>query len=298
MPYFERDGVRLFYQQQGQGPDVVLVHAVTSNQAVWVFSGLVDALASDYRVTSYDLRGHGASDVPPTGYTSAEMAGDLIALADHLGIGSAALVGHSYGGVVAMHAAALHPQRVVGVVISDSYFPGLSHIEPNLQRANVWLDLGETFASVGAVLPETVSFAELFRVTAELTDEQFAALEQRVGLLGRGWLRQLPRLARTSCARDIMDPAGLDEAALGRISVPVAALYDEHSPFHATCAYLQSTLLRCAVELIPGAKHLALVQATAPFTDAVRRHLAAMWPAGTAADAVTTAADPVTGADG
>jgi 3-oxoadipate enol-lactonase len=278
MPYCERDGVRLFYQQQGEGPDVVLVHAVTSNQAVWVFTGLVEALAADYRVTSYDLRGHGASDTPASGYTSADMVGDLIGLLDHLGIGSAALVGHSFGGVVAMHAASLHPDRVGGVILSDSYFPGLRHIEPNLERANVWVDLGETFASVGAALPETVSFAELFRVTAQLSDEQFAALEQRVGLLGRGWLRQLPRLARTSCADDIMAVAGLDEAALRRVAVPVAALYDEHSPFHATCAHLQLLLPRCTVELIPGAKHLALVQATSAFTAAVRRHLARMVP--------------------
>ena len=48
----------------------VLVHAVTSNLAVWLFSGVADALAADFRVTLYDLRGHGASDRPPAGYTS------------------------------------------------------------------------------------------------------------------------------------------------------------------------------------------------------------------------------------
>ena len=66
MPEVEVNGTRLYYQQSGDGPDVVLVHAVTSNQAVWVFAGLVDALAADFRVTSYDLRGHGFSDRPPT----------------------------------------------------------------------------------------------------------------------------------------------------------------------------------------------------------------------------------------
>ena len=89
MPEVEVNGTRLFYQQSGDGPDVVLVHAVTSNQAVWVFTGLVDALAADFRVTTYDLRGHGASDRPPTGYTSADMAEDFRQLHAALGLGPA-----------------------------------------------------------------------------------------------------------------------------------------------------------------------------------------------------------------
>src|SRR5262249_43531877 len=100
MPEIAVNGTRLYYQQSGDGPDVVLVHAVTSNQAIWVFSGLIDSLAADFRVTSYDLRGHGASDRPPTGYTSAVMADDLIGLHAALGLGPAYLVGHSFGGVV------------------------------------------------------------------------------------------------------------------------------------------------------------------------------------------------------
>src|SRR5690242_8157155 len=107
MPQVEVNGTRLYYQQSGAGPDVVLVHAVTSNQAVWVFTGLIDALAADFRVTSYDLRGHGFSDRPPTGYTSAVMADDLLSLHEALRLGPAHLVGHSFGGVTAMHAALL-----------------------------------------------------------------------------------------------------------------------------------------------------------------------------------------------
>src|ERR1700735_1764391 len=86
MPEVEVNGTRLFYQQSGDGPDVVLLHAVTSNQAVWVFTGLVDALAADFRVTSYDRRGHGFSPRPATGYTSAVMAEDYRGLHTALGL--------------------------------------------------------------------------------------------------------------------------------------------------------------------------------------------------------------------
>src|SRR5262245_704922 len=110
MPDVELNGVRFFYQQSGSGPDVVLGQPVPRNQAVWVFTGLADAVASDgFRVTTYDLRGHGASDRPPTGYTSADMAADFRGLHAALGLAPAVVVGHSFGGVVGLHAAQLYP---------------------------------------------------------------------------------------------------------------------------------------------------------------------------------------------
>ncbi len=158
MPEVEVNGTRLYYQQSGTGPDVVLIHAVTSNQAVWVFTGLVEALAADFRVTSYDMRGHGFSARPPAGYTSAVMAEDLRCLHAALGLSPALLVGHSFGGVVGIHAASLAPEFVAGIILSDSFFPGLKHIEPNFGKANVWIDLRETFQTVGIDLGPVVDF--------------------------------------------------------------------------------------------------------------------------------------------
>ena len=273
MPEVEVNGTRLFYQQAGNGPDVVLVHAVTSNQAVWLFSGLTDALAADYRVTTYDLRGHGGSGRPPTGYTSAVMADDLLALHAALGLGPAVLVGHSFGGVTAMHAAVVAPAAVAGVVLSDSFFPGLRHVEPNFGRMAIWTDLRDTFAKVGVALGDVVDFTRLFRETAALDADKLKALEDIYGAFGRGWLRQLPKLAETSCGGDVLAEAGLTAAALAGIAQPVVALYDEFSPFLSTCRWLEQHLSRCTVEIIPAAKHLAVLDNTAGFTDAVRRHL-------------------------
>jgi pimeloyl-ACP methyl ester carboxylesterase len=274
MPDIVVNGTRLYYQQAGDGPDVVLVHAVTSNQAVWVFSGIPDALAADgFRVTTYDLRGHGMSDRPPTGYTSSAMAEDFRALHFELGLKPAFLVGHSFGGVVGMHATLLYPECVAGVILSDSFFPGLRHIEPNFGRSNVWIDLRQTFQKVGVDLGETVDFARLFRSAASLTSDQTRALEEIVGVVGRGWLRQLPGLAETSCGEDVLSEAGLTAEKIEAVSCPVVALYDEFSPFLATCSWLEQHLPLCTTEIIPAAKHLAVVENTTGFTDAVRRHL-------------------------
>ena len=273
MPEVEVNGTRLYYQQSGQGPDVVLVHAVTSNQAVWVFSGLVEILAADFRVTAYDLRGHGMSARPATGYSSSVMAEDFRQLHAALGLQPAVLVGHSFGGVVSMHAAAAAPQCVAGVLLSDSFFPALKHIEPNFGRMNIWGDLRKTFSRVDVELGETVDFARLFRETASLTAAQMKSLEDIYGAFGRGWLRHLPKLAETTCGEEVLQEAGLTAGVLASIQQPVVALYDEFSPFLATCRWLEQHLPRCTAEIIPAAKHLAMLDNTAGFTDAVKRHL-------------------------
>jgi 3-oxoadipate enol-lactonase len=273
MPEVEANGTRLFYQQSGTGPDVVLLHAVTSNQAIWLFSGLMDALAADYRVTTFDLRGHGQSDRPRTGYTSADMAADFAALHAALGLRPAALLGHSFGGVTAIHAAALYPQAVAGVILSDSFFPGLRHIEPNFGKMALWAEVREKFALVGVNLGETVDFAELFRECAGLDAERMLALEAIYGTFGRGWVRHLPRLAETTCGTDVMEVAGLTAEVLAGVRQPVAALYDEFSPFLVTSRWLDENLPDCTAEMIPGAKHLAMLENAPVFLDAARRHL-------------------------
>ena len=274
MPEAMVNGTRLYYQQSGHGPDVVLIHAVTSNQAVWVFTGLADAVArAGFRVTTYDLRGHGASDIPPTGYTSADMAADLCGLLVALGLTSVFVVGHSFGGVVGLHTTILHPECVNGVILSDSYFPGLRDLEPNFGRSNVWVDLRDTFRKVDVELGETVDFADLFRKAAELSPEQIRSLDAIVGPVGRGWLRQLPRLAETTCGADVLAEAGLTAECIRSISCRLIALYDEFSPFLATWRWLAENVPNCEAEIIPAAKHLAVVENTACFTDAVLRHL-------------------------
>ncbi len=276
MPHVHVRGIGFHYQQTGQGDDVVLIHAVTSNLAVWLFINLLETLGQDFRVTAYDLRGHGLTEATPTGYTSADMAADFAALHEALELAPAYLVGHSFGGVIAMHAALLYPERVKGVILSDPYFPGLKDVEPNLPRAGVWVDLREVFALAGLDLGADVDFTTLFRAVASLTPQQMKIIREKMGPASSRWLAGLPRLADTTCGDDLFAVAGLTAERLPSVSQPVVALYDEHSPFLATCRYLQEHLPDCTVDIVPGARHLAPVQNPTAFVEMVRRHLLAL----------------------
>jgi pimeloyl-ACP methyl ester carboxylesterase len=276
MPMINLDGVRFHYQQRGRGPDVILIHAVTSNLSVWLFSSLMDVLAKDFRVTAYDLRGHGASDAPASNYTSADMAEDLHRLHSALKLQPALLVGHSFGGVVAMHAALLHPDLVRAVVLSDPFFPGLAHLEPNLADMANWREVREALVGAGASLERELDFTRLFNVVAGLSPQQKEHFSQKMGESSLRWLSQLPRLAPTSCGRDVFAPAGLTAERICQIRQPVVALYDEHTSFQATRQFLAANLNDVRIEIVPGAQHVAPLQSSDAFAQLVQKHCRAL----------------------
>ena len=89
-----RSGLRIHYQLLGEGPDLVLIHGLTGNLAIWHLR-IVPELAEHFRVLTYDLRGHGHSDTPNCGFTLDAMAEDLLELLDELEIERPLVAGHS-----------------------------------------------------------------------------------------------------------------------------------------------------------------------------------------------------------
>jgi 3-oxoadipate enol-lactonase len=111
----EIGGVRLHYRQQGVGPPVVLVHGLGgTSEAIW--KKVAGDLAADFTVAQYDLRGTGGSDKPPGPYALHHFVDDLDGLIGRLALKTPALVGHSFGGSIALAFAAAHPDAVSAVV--------------------------------------------------------------------------------------------------------------------------------------------------------------------------------------
>jgi len=101
----------------GDGPPVAALHGLASS-AHWY--DLVSPLLRDrYRVIAPDQRGHGQTTQAPDGYDWASLSFDVIALMDNLGIDRFAVLGHSWGGNVAINLAAKHPNRISALVMID-----------------------------------------------------------------------------------------------------------------------------------------------------------------------------------
>ncbi|MFN4258614.1 MAG: alpha/beta fold hydrolase [Gemmataceae bacterium] len=270
MPRVSVDGMKFYYQQAGQGPDVVLIHGVTGNMAIWPLINLIDVLATEFRVTAYDMRGHGYSDTPLTDYTSADMAHDLKKLQDALGLGPMYLLGHSFGGVVATHMAVLYPDAVAGMILSDPSFPALRHLEEKVTEWHGWVDYVQQSRRAGLTVSAEAWYDvdDLLKQCANLPAEFEQTFDAEVG---PGALRRLKRLAVTTCGRDASEVAGLTAAAIASIRHPVIALYGERSPFLNTCRYLEDNLVNCKVVLVPGGEHRAHEESPAAYVELVQR---------------------------
>ncbi len=111
-------GVGLEVEDHGEGVPFILVHGFPLSSAIW--TPVRTAVEQAARLITPDLRGFGASDKPASGYAVAELAGDVVRLADALAIGRFVLGGHSMGGYVALRVAAVRPERIAGLVLVDT----------------------------------------------------------------------------------------------------------------------------------------------------------------------------------
>lgn len=113
---FIRDGVELNYRVSGAGSQpLVLVHGVGSYCEAW--DGVIARLADEFRLLSFDLRGHGRSARVKGRYEIDDFTGDVLALADHIGFGRFDLAGFSLGGLIAQWLALTHPERLRRLVL-------------------------------------------------------------------------------------------------------------------------------------------------------------------------------------
>lgn len=127
------DGVMLSVQQAGSGPALILLHGYPQNGMCW--AKVAPVFAQSFRVIIPDLRGYGQSDAPADDpdhqtYSKRQMARDIIALMDGLGLSQAMVLGHDRGARVSYRLALDHPQRVSRL--------GIIEIAPTVDYWDAW----------------------------------------------------------------------------------------------------------------------------------------------------------------
>lgn len=118
MPNITIGGLNAYHETAGNGHPFVLVHGGHLDSSSWHAQAAF--FSKRYRVITYDIRGHGRSEIPTADYSLGDCVGDLRRLFDHLGVEQAFLAGHSMGGYIALSFALAHPQSVSTLILTGT----------------------------------------------------------------------------------------------------------------------------------------------------------------------------------
>ncbi len=206
----EINSIKLSYWEWGQGKTpLLLLHGLADNGLVWASLG--DYLADNYHIVAPDLRGHGESSKPETGYQFKDYLGDLEALIDHLGWSFCHLVSHSWGAKLACLWATQNPEKFKSLTLVDPFFIGtfppiFKLTFPLLYRVLTFLKLTQSFSSYDVIaataktLPEYQGWSPLQQAIFQASVEEKA---------DGTWSSKFVTQARDEVFDEVMAIAGL-----------------------------------------------------------------------------------------
>jgi pimeloyl-ACP methyl ester carboxylesterase len=249
------NGHELWYLDSGDGPAILFIHGLTGSHRNW--EHLVEKLNTDHRVLAPDLFGHGASEKLMGDYSLGAHAATLRDLLDWLDIDRVTLVGHSFGGGIAMQFCYLFPERVERLVLVSSGGLGRS-VSPLLRAATV--------PGAGWVLPVIASGWVRGRVEAvgRVLGSRGWRASSDTTEIWRGFTSLADadsRRAFLATTRGVIDPGGQTVSAHDHlphaIDIPTLVVWgtrDRRIPaWHATTAH--EVIADSRVVLFEGAGH-------------------------------------------
>ncbi|MFI7548594.1 alpha/beta fold hydrolase [Micromonospora sediminimaris] len=203
MTKIQVNGALLAYDEAGSGSPVVLLHAGIADRRMW--RDQIAPLATRHRVIALDLRGYGESELPPSAFAHHD---DVVGLLDALGLASAALVGCSFGGAVAIDTALAHPHRVSALALLGAAVSGHEWSE---QTNELWEHL------VGDVDPEDLAATAAGEVRFWVVGPDREPADVDPELVAFATAMDERALA-AELALSAVDVAELDPPAIGRLA--------------------------------------------------------------------------------
>jgi pimeloyl-ACP methyl ester carboxylesterase len=244
-------------------PVVVFVHGLLTDSLASYYFTLAPAFAAaGIDVIMYDLRGHGRSDRPRTGYRLECFVDDLTALLDALDERRPVhVVGNSFGGAVAAALSAWHPERVATVTLIEAEPP-----------AAIW----------------TRHMTEVLETAREqLPREEFIAwIAESQGAHTAKLFRSANRILQTTSLADELPASRVIGDDLADLTRPVLGIFGDESMLAAQAPELEAKLAGCRTVVLPEQGHSVLVERTAETRDLVLGWVREHTLAGALAEAV------------
>jgi 3-oxoadipate enol-lactonase len=253
--YLETGGGRLYYEVDGDGRPMVLIHAGVANVRMWD-DQVRPFVEAGHRVIRYDTRGFGRTETDAVAFSN---RADVAALLDHLGVRSVVLVGASRGGMIALDFALERPDRVEALVLAAGGISGLT-----TDRTEV----------------EAAFEAEAERAWEARDWDRLADLETRYWVDGPGpadrvepsvrrrvheWILSTYRAEKEEGEPQPLDPPALDR--LGTLAVPTLVLVGNLDAPHTQAAAhrMAQDIPRARLEIVEGVAHMINLERPADF---------------------------------
>jgi pimeloyl-ACP methyl ester carboxylesterase len=244
MAELDRAGVKIYYEDHGHGPAILLSHGYSATTAMW--QGQIQAFKEKYRVIVWDMRGHGRSDSPADGalYSEAHTVADMQAVLDACGVQQAVIGGLSLGGYMSLAFHRVHAGMTRALMLFDTG-PGFK----NDAARRAWNERAQERAQA----LESQGFKALGG------SDEVAMSQHRtpLGLAGaaRGMLAQ--------------EGAGVIES-LPHVRVPTLVLVGSNdTPFLAASDYMATKIPGAAKVVIADAGHASNIHQPAAFNRAM-----------------------------
>lgn len=243
----------------GDGPWVTIAHSLASD--MHLLDDQAKLLARRFKVLQIDIRGHGGSPVPPPPYSMAELAADMQALFDRLGVAETAWLGVSLGGMIGLTHAIAHPGVINRLIVADTTagYPETAHSGWR-DRINAVREKG-----MGAVVEGTISrwFTPAFVAREPAVTEHF-----------RNVIRDTQPNGFMGCCEAIV---GYNVAArLTEIHVPTLVLVgaEDQATTPEMAKAIADAIPGARREVIASAAHQSNIEQPAAFNAALEQFLA------------------------
>jgi len=272
------EGARIHFETIGRGEPIIVVHGGPGMDHGYLRPGM-DELARTHRLVFYDQRGSGRTEGEVTRATVNIDAflGDITALADSLRLPRFTLLGHSFGGLLAMHYAARHPERLRALVLMNTVEPGrrfviqMNDLAARRRTAEDSAAMQAVLRSPGMPRRDTSAVNELLRIS-------FRTLFADRTLASRLRLHLDPRTAANMgpVATHLVGSMGTFDFWPVAASIPTPTLIvhgvEDAMPLQMV-RDLQQTIQGSELVLIEGAGHFPYIEQPAETFGAIRRFI-------------------------